>query len=211
MASFIALPGWLASCRTFLLAGNEVANLIHDCGVEVRVDWQAEHLLRHVCGYREVGCVRRRQASIHREVRDQWVEVPARMNADRFQRVVESIPANREGLFDQNREIGIVGCLLAHPVQASDSLDAGQFVPIRSIDEASFFDRGTDVAQLEQAECSVEFAHFAVDSGGNDGDFPDVTKVFELVDPDFCFLVGADNRSAFESVEDFGSVETEYR
>src|SRR3954471_1507711 len=99
------------------------------------VRWQAQDPFGDVGGDGKIGAVGGGQRAIHREVRDQRVEVPPRPDAVAVEQVVELVPGHRVAPVEQDREVGVVRHALAgRRPQEPDAAHAGEPLAVQRVD-----------------------------------------------------------------------------
>ena len=176
------------------------------------MDGQAQDLPRNAVGVREAVDGRAGKAAIHRELADQRVEVASCLDVGFGKARVDRVAAERKHrLVDHDHAIGVVPVDVGTGAVQPQARDAGEAVLVALVDALPHRQRLVDVLELEQAEGGLDFVHLAVDARRDDGDLVGEAEVLQVVDALLDLGVGADDRTAFEGVEDLGGVEAEYR
>lgn len=147
---------------------------------------------------------------VHLKVADQRVEIAARMNTMLAQPLVECISIKGIGGLDQDGEIRVVGLGDTIDDTRADAGYIGQPCSVTLAALPACLDSLVDMPELQQAEGSIDFAHFAVDTGLDHGRFVDESEIFQTVDMLLSCCVVADDRAPFEGIENFGRMETEH-
>lgn len=155
--------------------------------------------------------MRRGHSPIHWKIGDQRVKVAARKDVVVFELLVQRIAAQRVIGLHQDGKVRIVSHLLAGTLQTANAGHAQQCVAVGGIDTLALCQCLVHMLQLQHAKGGVDFAHLAIDAGGHHGGFIDKAEVFELVDAQLGFGVGADDGAAFKGVEHFGGVKAQHR
>src|SRR5213596_1849260 len=125
------------------------------------INRQAKHFARGLARHRQVRMRGRRQAPIHREIADQWIEIAPRIDAVVPQILVQRLAAQGVPGPHQNREIGVVGHRLPGIRQAVNACYARRCSAVSGIDGFASSQRFIDAFQLQQPQRGVELAHLA--------------------------------------------------
>src|SRR5450830_1066509 len=189
--------------------GDDPGDGVHLGVGEIRIDRQAQDLAGHPAGHRQKMGLRRGQPFVHREVADQGVEIAPGVNVAAGHKFIQCVAADRIIVAHQDGEVGIVGGLASHPVDALDAWALVQQFTVALIDDAPALDGLVDILQLQEPERGIELAHLAVDAGGHHGGFVGEAKVLQVVDAVLGLGIGADDGPTFKGIENLGGMKAE--
>jgi len=174
------------------------------------VDREADHLIGHLSGNREVRRRRARQAPVHRKRTDERIEVPPSPDIPLAHPEVKLIPGHPiPASIHENREITVVMTHTGHIVPESDTLDRAQGLAVFHSDPAPSLDRGIDLHKIQQAVSRADFIQLSIDARSDHFRLSRKAEVLEEIDPFLRLLVVHHHRSAFDRVEDLGRMKTQ--